>query len=135
MSDALEEAYIKRHSQHLEDCKRDLVVGAKVYKPEGAEVIEGVVMKVECGTYGDWRDASFVADPNGDRHRYWAKFRERLQWEAQPYQLEWFFDIKDARKELVKQLNGRITVATEKIEGWRKMVADLERQNMEPKAP
>lgn len=100
MSIAAEKAHGKWMTVHDEECKRDLVVGAKVYRANYRYIEEGTVCRISRVRYTS--DGREFEDPAGPYVCYHASFPSGH--EGQTYQWKWFFKIEDAKRELAKQL-------------------------------
>lgn len=107
MSRQNEEAYEKWRKVHDEECRRDLVIGAKVYRAGYDKVEEGEVKSIARVRYVEsyFGSPREVEDPEGLYTRYTACFGS--DWEHQTYQWAFFFNIADARKTLAQKLRDR----------------------------
>lgn len=132
MSLAAERAHEERFLRHLEECKRDIVVGAKVYRAAWDRIEEGVVRRVsKCRFRSTWGGGDFVEDETGDHDFYVAQFGGDAsghggEWVEQTYQWRWFIDVEKAKKELVRQLRSRIEVKRHDIERLEAIIATME---------
>ena len=108
MSRANELAYEKWRTTHDEECRRDLVIGARVYRAGYDKIEEGEVKRIDRVRYVEsyFSCPQEVEDPSGPYTRYTACFGAN-SWESQTYQWRFFFKIEDARKDLVKKLRER----------------------------
>lgn len=104
MSRQHEEAYARWRKTHDEECQRDLLVGAKVYRPAYDRIEEGTVERIDHVRYTS--DAHEIEDPDGPYTRYFACFGPG-RWESQTFQWRWFYKVEDAKKLLARQLRER----------------------------
>ncbi len=112
MSLAAERAYEKKFEEHLEECRRTLTVGTKVYRVYASSIQEGVVRRVSRAYYTRSHLDPIEDEKKGD-HDYWvAQFD--YDWEGQTFQWRWFVDVQHARRALIR--------------GEREIVDDLRRQ-------
>ena len=132
LSKQAEEAYEKWRAAHDEECRRDLVIGAKVYRAEYGRIEEGEVIAIDRIRYTDgiFDNGREVDDPNGPYTRYTACFGPG-QWERQTYQWRFFYNINDARKKLAKDLRERAKDARRDADRWDAMAATFEAQALE----
>ncbi len=124
MSKEKEDAWQKWSDQQKIDCARDLVVGAKVYRATYSCIEEGTVVKVsKCfiNPNGDLRE-----DPKGDFHYYAAKFGTGFDgYVTQTYQWKFFFNLKDAQKDLIRKLERRISDHRFDVSRLEKQIEEL----------
>lgn len=100
--------YARQFEQHLADCARDLVLGAKVYRARYGRIEEGVVdhvgrCRIDSGGNVRPDDAGAHAYYGAKGVGPWPQ-----EWDGQTYQWRWFFRLADARKELVREAKRRI---------------------------
>jgi hypothetical protein len=133
MSRAAEEAYEKWYKNHLEECKRDLVVGTKVYRAKYKEIEEGIVRSIRRGT---WKPTGFssywVEEPNGEDYQFYAAFgpnaeNKHFDWDGQGTQWKWFFKLSDAQKDLVKKAKRSAEECRTEAIKWDKIVEKYEK--------
>jgi len=124
MSRQHEEAYEKWRAVHDEECRRDLVVGARVYRAEWDRIEEGTIERIDRVRF-DY-DAREVEDPDGPYPRYFACFGPG-RWESQTFQWKWFFRIEDAKKDLIKKLRDRAKDRRDEADKWDALAATFER--------
>lgn len=124
MSRAAERAFEEQFKKHLEDCARDLVVGATVYRAGYDCVEEGVVRRVsKCKfTSFPYSGGPYECD-DGDTPYYVAQFRH--DWVGQTYQWQWFFDRAEAVKKLVEKLRERVEKNKAEVRRWEALIAEL----------
>lgn len=118
--------YNKQHEDHLKMCERNLQIGTKVYFPKHDEVLEGVVTERHTGIIDSqgWP----TSDPKSDSWIYYATFPGEYRAHWQTYEYKWFFNINDARKASIRELNSRIDDKKRDIVKLEKLKANFERE-------
>jgi hypothetical protein len=127
MSRAAEEAHARWFEKHLEECARDLVVWARVYRAGYDKIEEGTVRSIERIRFetSAWSGVPReIVDPQGDKIRYWASFSDNhTGWESQTYQWKWFFKLEDAKKDLARKLTERAKDLRAEADRWDALAA------------
>ena len=125
MSRAAEEAHEKWFLQHLSECARDLVVGAKVYRVNYNRIEEGEVVRVSTCDYHTSFGGSTILierhDGKGSNPYYVARFRST--YEEHEWQWRWFFKKTDAQQELIKQARDKLKELQRDMERWEDLIA------------
>lgn len=103
MSIEAEKAHERWMTIHEEECKRDLIIGAKVYRANWDRIEEGEVVRISRVRYTS--DGREYEDKTGPYICYHASFR--YDHESQTYQWKWFYKIEDAKRDLAKKLRRR----------------------------
>lgn len=123
MSRALEEAHERWFKTHLEECERDLIVGARVYRVGYDSVEEGKVSRVCRARRLGWNNLR--EDPNGSIVQYHACFGAGA-WESQTYQYIFFYRREDAQKKLAEKLRDRAKDCRRDADKWDALAAAQE---------
>lgn len=126
MSRQAEEVHERLFSAHLEECARDLVVGARVYRAGYDQIEEGQVREIDRVRFavGDWQHE--IEDPAGNYARYHASFMDGTRWESQIFQWRWFFRREDAERRLAIKLRERAKDLRRDAERWDVLAASME---------
>ena len=117
-----DEAHEKWFEAHIEECRRDLVIGARVYRAGYDKIEEGTVRRIERIRY-DY-EYHEVEDPNGPYTRYIACFG--FEWESQTTQYKFFYRVEDARKKLAEKLRDRAKDARQEADRWDALASTYE---------
>lgn len=123
VSRAAEEEFKAQFAKHLEECARDLVVGATVYRAAWDGIEEGVVRRVSKCYFGFGGSGPYEDEEKGTSPLYVAQFRS--DWVEQTYQWRWFFDPAKAREELVRELRLRIENNRRAIARWEALIEQM----------
>jgi hypothetical protein len=127
VSRAAEESEARWFAQHKLDCAKHFVVGAQVYRAGWDCIEKGVVRRVvRC------RIPKYSGDPieceDGDHMLYIAQFGEGHglgSWVDQTFAYRFFWSEADARRDLLRNLRGRISEKQREIQELNKLVASF----------
>lgn len=128
MSAKAEAAHAAWFAQHSVDCAAHFVVGAKAYRAAWDQVEEGVVQRVSRCTISN--NGSATESESGNYPLYVAQFRH--DWVEQTFAWRFFWSEADARKDLVRKLQGRIEENRTEIQKLEKQIAVLTASDVGP---
>ncbi len=121
MSRQTEEEFDKYFQAHLDECQRDLVVGATVYRPNYGDIQEGVIVVVSrCVLRSDGTPVETV---NGDKALYYASFGR--EWVSQTHQWKFFAKRPQAVAALLEEMRRESRDLTARQEKLNKRIAEL----------
>jgi len=130
MSRQAEESYAIWWKAHLEECKRELVEGRKVYRVGYDEIEEGVIVRVSKARQSGNDHHDYFDDPNGTYIQYWAQFGRGIgSCQGQIYEWKWFSKLGDAQKKLAEKLRDRAKDCLRDASKWNDLAAKLEKES------